>query len=319
LSPDDIKALNDFELELAFEKNKKIALDTISRQKLGSAERIAAEKEYYDLVRQYEEERYKKKKENEENFWKTVNKAAGIAEDISGKIFEFQRQEAQSRAESELESIDTIYGARLKAAEGNAVETERIEQEYRAAKEAAEKRAAEERRKIAIKEAIIATALAILKVAPNIALMAVAAITGGIQLATISRQKFARGGFTGKGFGLPDETGEIPVGIVHADEYVANKRQVRKYPALFQALEKDRLNKFAEGGFTSGGLGASVGFGADQMVAMAEIIAERVAREVASATYQGTSKGAEMGSNKGILGANREIGSRNNALKLNTY
>ena len=54
---------------------------------------------------------------------------------------------------------------------------------------------------------------------------------------------YAQGGFTGRGIGRRDETGEVPAGIVHAGEWVAPKWMIRENPALFGALEMHRLGK----------------------------------------------------------------------------
>ncbi|MDD2627199.1 MAG: hypothetical protein PHI87_06615, partial [Candidatus Methanomethylophilus sp.] len=44
------------------------------------------------------------------------------------------------------------------------------------------------------------------------------------QIAMIQKQKFAKGGLTGSGYGLPDETGYKPAGIVHEGELVIDKK-----------------------------------------------------------------------------------------------
>jgi len=317
LSKNDIEKLGEIEADLAFEKNKEIIEDKLSRELLFSAERAELEKQYNDLIIQNQNRQYENKEKKEKEFWDIVKQGADIAGQISSELFNYQKAEQQARADSELETIDTIYEARLKAAEGNAAETERIEQEYQAAKKAGEKKAAEERRQIALKEAIVNLALSILKAAPNLVLMGVAAVIGGIQIATIRRQKFARGGYTGQGYGSPDETGEVPVGVVHAEEYVIPKWQVRKNPSLIRSLESDRLR-----GYASGGLVASSqqnGFNFEAMAAMADIIAARVGQSVLIGSMKGTEMGSEMGTGKGINRAARETASRDSARRVNTF
>jgi hypothetical protein len=63
---------------------------------------------------------------------------------------------------------------------------------------------------------------------------------GRATLATrnVTNQKFAKGGFTGLVPGEPDETGEVPAGIVHAGEWVGNRRMVAQNPQLFQDLNR---------------------------------------------------------------------------------
>lgn len=60
---------------------------------------------------------------------------------------------------------------------------------------------------------------------------------------TTRYEYYAKGGFTGIGFGKRDETGEVPAGIVHAGEWVAPHWMIRENPALFGALEMHRLGK----------------------------------------------------------------------------
>ena len=54
---------------------------------------------------------------------------------------------------------------------------------------------------------------------------------------------YAKGGFTGQGYGKRDASGEVPAGIVHAGEWVAPKWMVSQNPVLFGALEMHRLGK----------------------------------------------------------------------------
>lgn len=77
--------------------------------------------------------------------------------------------------------------------------------------------------------------------------------TGLANLLQIRNVKFARGGYTGSGFGSPDSTGFKPAGIVHEHEYVAPKRVVMSAAAQphIQALESMRLRKYADGGLVT--------------------------------------------------------------------
>jgi len=82
------------------------------------------------------------------------------------------------------------------------------------------------------------------------AIAAAVAVTGGLaRVAQINNIGFSRGGFTGDGYGVADSSGFKPAGIVHEDEWVAPKWQIQKNPALFNALERERLKGYANGGF----------------------------------------------------------------------
>lgn len=317
LTPKEIKELGDIETQLEFEKNKTILENKIAGELMFSEERTRFEKELNQLILSNQQKQYDDKKEKEKKVWDIVSKGADIASQISDKIFEYERAQLDAKADSELESIDSVYQARLKAAQGNAAETARIEQEYELKKKAAQKKFAEERRQLAIKEAIINGALAVIRsfsVDPTGILAITTAIATGIQVATIRAQKFAKGGYTGgKGSGRPDETGHVPVGIVHDGEYVIPKWQVNKNPSLVRALENDRLRGYASGGLATQGLSMQ------SFVIMADIIAQRVASEVSAATYQGTMMGSERGTSGGLTKAVRETNSRNSAKIINTF
>lgn len=313
LTPKEIKELKDIETQLEFERAKKELDYKMSAELLFSEERTRLQKEYNQLIIDNQQKQYDDKKEKEQKIWETIGKGADIASQISDKIFDYERTQLEAKSESELETIDTLYAARLKAAEGNASETARLEQEYQLKKAAQEKKAAEQRRQIALKEASINLALSILKAAPDLLLMGVAAITGAIQIATIRSQKFSKGGYTGNGKGRPDETGHVPVGIVHDGEYVIPKWQVRKNPSLVRSLERDRQRGYASGGLATQGLSM------ESFVVMADIIAQRVASEVSAATYQGTMMGSERGTSGGLTKAVRETNSRNSAKIINTF
>lgn len=86
-------------------------------------------------------------------------------------------------------------------------------------------------RALRIADAISASALGVvnsLKVGGflGIALASIVGALGAVQVGIISstplpeRESFAKGGYTGEGYGVPDKTGKKPAGIVHQGEYV---------------------------------------------------------------------------------------------------
>lgn len=90
---------------------------------------------------------------------------------------------------------------------------------------------------------------------PNFILAGLAAGAGLAQTIAVKTQKpnFASGGFTGKGTGSKDHTGQRPVGTVHENEWVANRHLVSN-PAtapIISMLENIQRNGFAQGGFTT--------------------------------------------------------------------
>jgi hypothetical protein len=99
---------------------------------------------------------------------------------------------------------------------------------------------------LAITNAIVNTAVAVtqsLGAGPiiGIILAALAAAMGAVQIGIIASQTFAKGGFTGDGTGRRDETGHIPVGIVHDNEFVMDKEYTSKNRNELEYIHKNRI------------------------------------------------------------------------------
>jgi hypothetical protein len=99
---------------------------------------------------------------------------------------------------------------------------------------------------LAIANAIVNTAVAVtqsLGAGPiiGIILAALAAAMGAVQIGIIASQTFAKGGFTGDGTGRRDETGHIPVGIVHDNEFVMDKEYTSKNRNELEYIHKNRI------------------------------------------------------------------------------
>jgi len=108
---------------------------------------------------------------------------------------------------------------------------------------------AQKKKQSAIGQAVINTAVAVtsalttqpfLPLAPILA--ALAAASGAVQIGIISSQQFAKGGFTGDGSGRRDETGHIPVGIVHDNEFVLDKSYTTQNRKELEYIHKNRIN-----------------------------------------------------------------------------
>ena len=75
----------------------------------------------------------------------------------------------------------------------------------------------------------------------GIILAALAAAMGAVQIGIIASQTFAKGGFTGDGTGKRDNTGHIPVGIVHDNEFVMDKEYTSKNRNELEYIHKNRI------------------------------------------------------------------------------
>jgi len=139
-----------------------------------------------------------------------------------------------------------IERARELAEKGNsqlldAEEKKMLKLEELRRKESRKKKAA------AISEAIVNTAIGVTnalttKPAYLAGIMAIlAAAMGAVQIGIISSQQFAKGGFTGDGTGQRDNTGHIPVGIVHDNEFVMDKEYTSKNRNELEYIHKNRI------------------------------------------------------------------------------
>ena len=120
-------------------------------------------------------------------------------------------------------------------------------------------------RALKVAEIVASTSLAIMQaysqlgpIGGTIAAVVIGTL-GAIQLGTVmstplpDKPSFFKGGHTGTGFGSPDETGAVPAGVVHANEWVAPEWMVEhpRYARVIDYLESVRqgTNKgYAEGG-----------------------------------------------------------------------
>lgn len=139
---------------------------------------------------------------------------------------------------------DAIDRAKELADKGN---SQLLEAEIRKMDKLEQLRKEEGRKKkaLAITNAIVNTAVAITAAlttpVAGIVLAALAAAIGAVQIGIIASQTFAKGGFTGDGKGRRDETGHIPVGIVHDNEFVLDKEYTSKNRNELEYIHKNRI------------------------------------------------------------------------------
>lgn len=230
------------------------------------------------------------KKTQEEKLREIMSLAVQYAQQIAeliNNIFELVAQKQQNVVDSIQEQLDAVSAeldrtvSKINELEGEladersgrrdavlrGIENEKqreevlIQQKIRLAQRLAaeEKRLANIKKGQAISQAIINGALAITQsfaqlgpIAGAIAAVITAATTA-TQIALIAQQKFAKGGYTGKGSGNKDETGYKVAGVVHEGEYVVPKWMVEspKYSGTIASLESARTGAYADGGFTT--------------------------------------------------------------------
>ena len=225
-----------------------------------AALRIGLTKEELDEEKKAEQERQSIRQQAKET-------AFNSAQVVASAIFDIRRNRIDQERDQELSNLEEVYAKRLEAAQGNSVLEAKIKKELETKKAAIEKEAAAKRKKAAISEAIINTAIAITKsltgaVFPlNLILAAGAAIAGAAQIATINSQKFERGGvarlksgtFGGRPHSAGGTKGRFDDGTnieVEADEIfvILNKRASRALRRFSDLNYQYGGNKFAGGG-----------------------------------------------------------------------
>ncbi|WP_020597504.1 hypothetical protein [Spirosoma panaciterrae] len=197
--------------------NKQVADDTLSNEiAMIDAQLIIAQdgsKKKFDLeIKRLEKEKEQKIKAargdqqaidtiEEEYANKQAKKREERALDMANKIVNVFAQAGQAFAsflnaqnDAQAKALEDQEKAALSSAALSAEARADIEANFQKKKEKLEREAAKKRKTIAIAEAIIDTAKAVLSVAPNVALMAIAGAIGALQIGIISSQQFARGG-----------------------------------------------------------------------------------------------------------------------------
>lgn len=192
----------------------------------------------------------------------TAEERAAINKKYDTEIAENRKTITQSSVDETLQQVQALTAGLTSIFE----QSKQIE--LNAAGDSAEKRAAIEQkyaqrvRAIRLFEIAASTAAAIIKqfadptipFGTSLATSILVGATGALQLAAVAGQKFAEGGYTGEGFGSPDETGYKVAGVVHEGEYVVPKRVVNNSPSLIGLLESKRLNGYADGGLVTNSL-----------------------------------------------------------------
>lgn len=248
---------------------------------------LLSEQQYEEAVRQlrkkYADEDLKEKLANVQKYVEQVNNIMSEASNFVSAL-----------KEAETAKLEAEYQAQLTAAGDNAERREEIEAEYEQKQLELKKQYADTEMAINIAKTIASGAVAAIKAYAEggpylgIALAALIAATTAAEVATIIAQRNAiknttvssstsgsasvsptvvtPTGYSGGGFTDSASSDSKPVGIVHANEWVAPAPMVRRHPVLFANLEKYRKmgfpgarqgNGFASGGFTGSGSAAS--------------------------------------------------------------
>ena len=279
--------------------NKAAELEAITKLKVKSETAdVERAQENAKLIRKLgddatEAERNRRQKEKEEQdkadkdaaesrkkqYEDLLNEATGLAEQITSGLVDIEKQRLERQRDNALTALDAEYQAKIKAAGGNSQLEEKLKTELESKKLAIEKDAAKKRKAIAVKEALIAGALAFVKALPNLFAAGAALVSAGIQVAFIKAQEFAFGGkvkrlrpgiITEKPNITPTPNGDSVVAFVGPGEALLTKNQQTKVerdtgdPQYFDKLfnggasqRRSRGYDLAVPAFASGGVVSS--------------------------------------------------------------
>lgn len=264
---------------------------------LKHASQIRSELADKDINARYEKEKAALKKLLDENLISEESYQAKLkdikldyAKNIASVISTFTQSVADLTSaiqDSELQKLEAQKAQELTLYGDTADKRAEIENKYEKKKLEVQKKYADIDMAVKIAQTIAAGALAAIQAYAQggpyagPVLAAIVAATTAVQIATIVAQRNALRnssvdssssssttigsrdltGFSSGGYTDSDSSDLTPVGVVHANEWVAPAAMVRSYPAVFASLERKRLQGtritsikgFASGGYTSSG------------------------------------------------------------------
>lgn len=249
------------------------------------------------------------------------NRKLSFAEDVVGTTSLFLNQAADlasSIQDLELSRLEVQKNKELALFGDTADKRAEIEQKYEKKKLDVQIKYADMDMAVKIAQALAAGALASIQAFAQLGPVAGAAMTGliaattAMQVATIVAQRnalksqtldsssssvrtrsvvdgYSEGGYTQRG---PDDL--RPVGVVHANEWVAPASMLRSYPMLFSGLERLRLGRtdripalpYASGGYTSAppDQGAAYNKALEDVAAALRAVNERMSQPIQAYT-----------------------------------
>lgn len=126
------------------------------------------------------------------------------AQTAGNAIFDIVRSNAEAEKSAKLKALDAEYAKKFARAKGNAAEEAKLQKELDAKKQTIEREAHERQKRLSVSQAIVNGALAITRILADVpkfdfgiataAQIALAIATTAAQVATISNQKFEKGG-----------------------------------------------------------------------------------------------------------------------------
>lgn len=158
-------------------------------------------------------------------------------------LFQIERDKNQRILDEKLNALETQRNAELSNKNLTEAQKDAINKKYDAKARAIKKADWEKQHRADIIQAIVSTALAVIKAAPSVPLMIAAGVAGAASIAVISAQKapeFYEGGYT-----ATSSDSRRPAGVVHDNEYVVPEEGLKnpRVRAILNQIEIARVNK----------------------------------------------------------------------------
>lgn len=315
--------------EQEFENAVRAATEANKQAQLDAAKAVndADAQVHADKLARLEEEKQKREQ--------LRNGIIEATQTIAGAVFEIERNRIDAQLKTQTEALDAEFTKRREAAKGNTAELAKLDVEYQKRKDTLEKEAARKRKRVAVTEAIIQGALAVVKALPNLVLAALTAVATAAQVVVINSQTFAAGGiprfkkmgmFGGRSHTQGGTDGVFSDGTrinVEKDEVfvILNKRASRELSALSQLNYRHGGRRFDAGGsldftpqFTPPGEAAGqifivsqAEFSDEQVQILAGEIAGKTSRETRNAVVTGLDDRNRTAERQAALDANSEV------------
>jgi len=194
---------------------------------------------------------------------------ASQLQDIWNSYLQIRKQQIQEEYDEAASRIQRRYELEFRSKTWLDAEMAKLDEE----KAKREKKLRQQEQVAALASATMNIALAITKVLHNPILTAIVASLGAIQLGIIASQSFAQGGYTGKSNMKRDKSGERPVGTVHEEEFVFDKKATKGNVGLLYTIRDILAGKgsgvkrpqisgsYATGGYTGKAAASNVTVG----------------------------------------------------------
>ncbi|MEN6568976.1 MAG: hypothetical protein ABFC18_03085 [Rikenellaceae bacterium] len=213
-------------------------------------------KDEWERLQEMEKERTKATEDAEDRRREALKESYNMMIEAEQMIFQIASNNLESRYTRELDLLDAKTESELQKAGDNEKKRQQILERSEYQKSEIDKKYRKEQQQLDIKQAVIDGAMAIVKTyakfgwPAGILPAAMMAAVTALQVGVIKSQKFAVGGWTGKGMGK-DDTGERIAGIVHGEEFVIRRGPAEKYKGLLEAINRDQSNIFSSFNFRS--------------------------------------------------------------------